>query len=589
MNAERNKIIGILTSLHFPSGKKTEEYTFTLEAVDILYYKRNIGAADIKLGFVDGPKDGGIDYIYSDDETLYLIQGKSTSSLSIEEVENALCKMARTFFKFKDHKYDELNEAVKSALSNAYDNLTEDKNVELVLFTNTTYDKAARKKIGEICNQDLLSKFDISVYDKTDIELQKAIEEENADLVAEGSLLLDLGDDKSANRLAFGGGKGIIVNIRASSLKSLFQKYNKQGLFSYNLREHIVQKSVDDAIDETIKKDRNNFWYYNNGITIGCNDYLIDGYKLKLYDFSIINGAQTTTKIGKSNIVNEKNDFALTCKIVRADKSFGEEENFISKISEASNSQKPIKTRDLKSNLPEQRIMQNKAANNGKHSLAIEIKRGVRPSNYKSVAEKWQRVQNDYVGQLIYSCIFQHPGTARNSKNTMFSSKSVYPTIFLRKHDYDTLYDLVRIGFAYDEYVKKLAEIAEGDDAIARLSMAKNAKLSVLAVLSYLLKKKRGVIKDRNSDGLHEDNINGFLISDYPGDDLDKLLESCFSFVIRELTRIYKQFENGLKLTSYSNFLKSDQYYDEIILQSFDGLDDYDLDKIAQFMRVFSA
>lgn len=587
MSAERDKIVSILTSLHYPAGKKTEEYTFTLEAVDMFYYKRNIGAADIKLGFVDGAKDGGIDFIYSDEETLYLIQGKSSASLSIEDVDNALHKIAKAFAKFKDRKFDELNDAIKSALSNAYDDLTEDKNVELVLFTNTEFDKAARKKIDDISKDEILSKFNVSIYDKNDIDLQKAIEEESADLVAEGELLLQLGDDKSANRLAFGEGKGIIVNIRASSLKTLFQKYNKHGLFSYNLREHIVQKSVDDAIDYTIKKERDNFWYYNNGITIGCNDYSIDGYKLRLYGFSIINGAQTTTKIGKSNIVNEKNDFALTCKIVRADKSFGAEEDFISKISEASNSQKPIKSRDLKSNLKEQRIMQNKAANNGKHSLAIEIKRGVRPSNYKSV-EKWQRVQNDYVGQLIYSCIFQHPGKARNSKNTMFSSKDVYQTIFHRNHDYNTLYDLVRLGDTYDTYVKKLAETAEGDDAIERLSMAKNAKLSVLAVLCYLLKKKRGVIKDRNSDGLHEDNIKGFLVSEYLGDDLDRLLESCFGFVIRELVRIYRQNESALKLTSYSNFLKSDQYFDDIILQSFDNLDEYDLEKIGKFMNVFS-
>lgn len=587
MSAERDKIVSILTSLHYPAGKKTEEYTFTLEAVDMFYYKRNIGAADIKLGFVDGTKDGGIDFIYSDEETLYLIQGKSSASLSIEDVDNALHKIAKAFAKFKDRKFDELNDAIKSALSNAYDDLTEDKNVELVLFTNTEFDKAARKKIDDISKDEILSKFNVSIYDKNDIDLQKAIEEESADLVAEGELLLQLGDDKSANRLAFGEGKGIIVNIRASSLKTLFQKYNKHGLFSYNLREHIVQKSVDDAIDYTIKKERDNFWYYNNGITIGCNDYSIDGYKLRLYGFSIINGAQTTTKIGKSNIVNEKNDFALTCKIVRADKSFGAEEDFISKISEASNSQKPIKSRDLKSNLKEQRIMQNKAANNGKHSLAIEIKRGVRPSNYKSV-EKWQRVQNDYVGQLIYSCIFQHPGKARNSKNTMFSSKDVYQTIFHRNHDYNTLYDLVRLGDTYDTYVKKLAETAEGDDAIERLSMAKNAKLSVLAVLCYLLKKKRGVIKDRNSDGLHEDNIKGFLISGYKGDDLEKLLGSCFGFIIRELVRIYRQNEGALKLTSYSNFLKSDQYYDDIILQAFDNLDEYDLEKIGKFMDVFS-
>ena len=586
MSMERNKIVSILDSLHFPPGKKTEEYTFTLECVDMFFYKKNIGAADIKLGFVDGPKDGGIDYICSDEETLYLVQGKSTADLSIEDVDNALNKMAKTFAKFKDRKLDELNEAVRSALSNAYDDLTDDKNVELVLFTNTPFNKSARKKFEDLFKQDSLDYFEISVYDKQDIDLKMAIEEENTDLVSEGSLLLELGDDKTANRLAFGNGKGIIVNIRASSLKTLYQKYNKQGLFSYNLREHIVQKSVDDAIDDTIKKERDNFWYYNNGITIGCNDYHIDGYKLKLYNFSIINGAQTTTKIGKSALVNEKKDFALTCKVVRADKAFGEENDFISKISEASNSQKPIKARDLKANLPEQRIMQNKAANNGKYSLSIEIKRGVKPSNYKSV-EKWQRVQNDYIGQLIYSCIFQHPGTDRNAKNTMFSSKSVYQAIFLRKHDYNTLYDLVRMGDVYDQYVKKLAVKADNDESLERLSMAKNAKLSVLSILCYLLKKKRGIITDRNSDGLHNNNLDGLLVSNYPGDDLDKLLEACYMFIIRELTRIYKQYESSLKLTSYSNFLKTDQYYDDIILQSFDNLDSYDQEKIGQFMKVF--
>ena len=587
MSVERDKIVSILSSLHFPTGKKTEEYTFTLEAVDMFYYKSNIGAADIKLGFVDGSKDGGIDYIYSDDETLYLIQGKSSAGLSIEDVDNALSKMANTFAKFMDRKLDELNDAIKTALANAYDDLTEEKNVELVLFTNTVFNKDTKKKIEDIKNQELLRKFNVSVYDKNDIDLQKAIEEEGSDLVSEGELLLELGDDKSANRLAFGDGKGVIVNIRASSLKTLYQKYNKHGLFSYNLREHITQKNVDDAIDETIKKERDKFWYYNNGITIGCSDYRIDGYKLKLYGFSIINGAQTTTKIGQSIIVNEKNDFSLTCKIVRADKSFGAEEDFISKISEASNSQKPIKSRDLKSNMKEQSIMQNQAANNGKYSLAIEIKRGVRPSNYKSV-EKWQRVQNDYVGQLIYSCIFQHPGKSRNSKNTMFSSKETYQTIFHRNHDYNTLYDLVRLGDSYDQYVKKLAESAEGEEAMERLAMAKNAKLSVLAILCYLQKKKRGKIKDRYSDGLHSDNLKGFLITNYPGDDLDKLLENCFGFVVRELLRIYKQNENSLRLTSFSNFLKSDTYYDEIILQNFDNLDEYDLEKIGKFMEVFT-
>ena len=67
--------------------------------------------------------------------------------------------------------------------------------------------------------------------------------------------------------------------------------------------------------------------------------------------------------------------------------------------------------------------------------------------------------------------------------------------------------------------------MADSDETIERLSLEKKAKLSVLAVFCFLLKKKCGVIKDRNSDGLHSDNIAGFLVSNYPGDDLDKLLE----------------------------------------------------------------
>ena len=100
----------------------------------------------------------------------------------------------------------------------------------------------------------------------------------------------------------------------------------------------------------------------------------------------------------------------------------------------------------------------------------------------------------------------------------------------------------------YDESIRELTEMADSDETIERLSLEKKAKLSVLAVFCFLLKKKCGVIKDRKSDGLHSDNIDGFLVSNYRGDDLDRLLESCSGFVIRELTRIYKQNENRTKL-----------------------------------------
>lgn len=47
-------------------------YLFTLEAVNIFFYKENIGEIDIKTGFTDETNDGGIDFIYPTSEKLYL-------------------------------------------------------------------------------------------------------------------------------------------------------------------------------------------------------------------------------------------------------------------------------------------------------------------------------------------------------------------------------------------------------------------------------------------------------------------------------------------------------------------------------------
>ena len=58
------KILEMCRELNYSEGKLTDEYLFTLDAVDLFYYKKNIGQIDIKTSFTDGPNDGGIDYIF---------------------------------------------------------------------------------------------------------------------------------------------------------------------------------------------------------------------------------------------------------------------------------------------------------------------------------------------------------------------------------------------------------------------------------------------------------------------------------------------------------------------------------------------
>lgn len=573
-------------NIHLPEGKMTEEYLFTLNAVNLFYYKKNIGQMDIKRGFTDGTGDGGIDFIHSDGDTMYLIQGKSSANLSVEDVKNLFMKMENTVSDFDNKKHDKYSSILQEAYLNTYDDLNDDKNISLVLFTNTEFSEPMLAEIDSFV-QDKLSDYVVSVYTDKNIKEREAALFQDSDLVPEDAIGIYPNEEHKKNILFYGGDEnepdGIIVNISASSLKALYTKHAAHGLFSYNLREHITQKSVDRGIEETINRERNKFWFYNNGITIGCGDYRVDGNKIKLYNFSIINGAQTTTKIGKAKNVDAQHDFAIVCKIVRAQTSVRSDSDFITRISEASNSQKPIKPRDLKANASEQKLLQAGAAKNA-YPLAIEIKRGVKPKNYKKV-EKWQRVTNEFVGQLIYSCIFQRPGPARNSKHTMFSSGKVYNQLFRRKYDFDTLYDLVRMNAIYEEFAE---EFAAQSTNVEKIAVANNGKLSILAAVIYLYKRGKGLIADANSDGLHQDNIAGLLFTDYPEDDLDKNLKGLFKLIIKDISDLYESKKNSEKITSYSNFFKSEKMYD-LVLRRLDEMleDEWDKEKIDSHMKVF--
>ena len=573
------KIKSMCKNLNFPEGKLSEEFLFTIEMADLFYYKGNIGEVDIKTRYTDGTGDGGIDFICTDNDKVSLLQGKSGENLTLDDIKHLFNKMKDTVTAFEHKKYDSYSSILKSAYINAVDSMPSDYSIELVLFSTNEISEDIRNAVYSYAENDL-SDFYVIIYDRNEIEAKSV--DINYDLIQYGDLNLYLNADKKNNVLSYGE-NGAIVNIMASSLKRLYVKDVKNGLFNYNLREHINQKNVDEGIDETIKKEREKFWYFNNGITIGCKDFKIDGSKLKLYDFSIINGAQTTTKIGKSKIIDEEHDFSVVCKIVKASKLDSADSDFINQIAEKSNSQKPIKFRDLKSNAKEQRILQKNSANN-KYPLSIEIKRGVIPDNSKKV-DKWQRITNEYLGQLVLACLFQCPGTARTEKNKIFSNTITYNKIFRRKDiDYNTLYDLVRLSSIYDEFATEFISKCSDMDYIA---VVNNAKLSILAICVFLIKKQKRIISNSKDTHLKDDNLTGLLITDYPKDDLNEKLYDLFEFLVRQINIIYHKKEVDLKLTSYSNFLKSDSNY-ELILSFIEELDKYDTEKLNSFLTVFS-
>jgi AIPR protein len=94
------------------------------------------------------------------------------------------------------------------------------------------------------------------------------------------------------------------------SAQDVAEWYRSHGnhLFAGNIRNFLGSSEVNTAIGDTLKKDANYFWYYNNGITIiaedlkrqaiGGSDRSVGVFECK--NVTIVNGAQTVGTIGRT-------------------------------------------------------------------------------------------------------------------------------------------------------------------------------------------------------------------------------------------------------------------------------------------------
>lgn len=107
----------------------------------------------------------------------------------------------------------------------------------------------------------------------------------------------------------------VIVNVSAFSIKKLYSTHHT-NLLARNLRYHVSDSNVDKGIEDSINNSPEYFWLKNNGITIICDDFKLDSKEVKLTNFSIVNGGQTTYKIARNKNISEDYDFYIERQIV---------------------------------------------------------------------------------------------------------------------------------------------------------------------------------------------------------------------------------------------------------------------------------
>ncbi|WP_026400243.1 AIPR family protein [Acholeplasma equifetale] len=283
----------------------------------------------------------------------------------------------------------------------------------------------------------------------------------------------------SKQMLIYGNEKSVITSISAKSLKDMYLKYGTSGLFASNLRFYVKSTKIDNVIKETIRKEPENFWYYNNGIIITCSDYKVSRNTIELQNFSIVNGGQTTTLIGNTNF---DVDFGITCKIIK-NKYKNNDENtiFLSKVAEASNTQKPIKVKDLIANRIEQHRLKNQYQS---MNVFLQVKRGEK-INKKIYPEKWQYTTNEEVGQMLFSFIYQRPGNAKNSKSAMLQNQNNYKLIFQSNYSNMFLLGLQYIKAAYNDWKSSIKKYSND---VTLLAIAVNNYFMYMALIGFYAK-----------------------------------------------------------------------------------------------------
>ncbi len=96
--------------------------------------------------------------------------------------------------------------------------------------------------------------------------------------------------------------------VHVSAIAQWWADYGN-SLFSQNLRLFYTNSAVNDAVRHTILNSSENFWYFNNGITLICNNINkglagAPGRQVGLFTcegISIVNGAQTVGTIGQAS------------------------------------------------------------------------------------------------------------------------------------------------------------------------------------------------------------------------------------------------------------------------------------------------
>ena len=138
--------------------------------------------------------------------------------------------------------------------------------------------------------------------------------------------------------------KKMVATVTVDELKKMYDLIGAPTLFSLNPRSYLGHRGISRGITDTIQKEPDKLWHYNNGVSAVCRSFEHDekAGTVKIDNLKIVNGCQTITTISRPSNLNANASIVFRLSEVN-DSVFREN------ISKYTNSQNRIVSPDLAS------------------------------------------------------------------------------------------------------------------------------------------------------------------------------------------------------------------------------------------------
>ncbi len=383
---------------------------------------------DVTEYITDGPGDQGIDAIIIQNGDIDIFQFKFTEkfenckkdSLGMSPI-NSVESTLRRICSFDQDFLDSCNPTLQSSIKDIWLAMKGEVKITIHFYTNLS-DPMEKERLNLLNQRFIDFNAKVQVYGMNDlIELilkNKTIPFDTKFQLSTKGWFENLSGDY----------KYVIGAIDALSfIKSILREEQlTEDIFDENVRMYLRRKGkINNAIFKTAtSEESDNFFFYNNGVTILCDDLKYSktvAPSVNVKNLRVVNGSQTIHALYEvyQNPLNQEklSEVFLLLRIYEVeDKDIGQ------KIAEFTNSQNPVKSRDLRSNDPTQAKLEEMLKDVGIYYARK------RDQFYGQNIPKDKIIDAEKLGQVLLAFYVEKPGSAKNSKKIIYGSN--YDIVF---------------------------------------------------------------------------------------------------------------------------------------------------------------